>query len=86
MFALTNKEAERSYTVLLEALIDCVKRFSRINLAETCLQYHADLHSGEKFARAKCFPRSDTLPTGLMSPVLPRSLSSNTPPPILRAG
>ena len=61
LFALTNKEAQESYKIFFQALVDCAAKFTGVNLAEVCFQYHADLHLGEDLARKQIFPRSDRL-------------------------
>ena len=59
MFALTNKEAERSYKVFFRAVLECSHKFAAMDLATACCQYHADLHAGEELARKAVFPNSD---------------------------
>ncbi|OLP95195.1 hypothetical protein AK812_SmicGene22683 [Symbiodinium microadriaticum] len=61
LFALTNKEAQESYKIFFQALVDCAAKFTGVNLAEVCFQYHADLHLGEDLARKQIFPRADRL-------------------------
>ena len=59
MFALTNKEAEDTYEVFFESLVECASKFGDIDLREVTRQYHADLHYGEDLAQKKVFSRAD---------------------------
>ena len=58
LFALTNKECRKSYSLLFKSAKTVVQRLNGIDLKTCVRQYHADWHQGEEAARKLEFPHS----------------------------
>ena len=59
MFALANKESEPTYSCLFKALCFCAEKWTGLDLAQACHQYHADMHPGEDLSAKNAFPCAD---------------------------
>lgn len=59
LFALANKESDRTYQSLFAAAARCARVLLGLDLPPRVCQCHCDWHFGENAARLECFPQSE---------------------------